>query len=106
VDQLRVILVTAPSNEVASTLARAAIEAKLAACVNVLPGLRSIYRWEGKIEESSEVLLIIKSAPQHLRALEELLSATHPYTVSEFVVLSPEEVSQSYLNWALAEMRD
>src|ERR1700722_3088421 len=78
------VLVTAPNLKTARTLAKAALEAKLIACANLIPKVESHYRWQGKIESAPEVLMILKTAKTCLAALEKLISAKHPYDTPEF----------------------
>ncbi len=94
-----IALVTAPDSRTARRLARAALGARLVACVNVIPGIESHYRWRGKIEISKEVLLILKTTPRRLAALEKLVIAQHPYETPEFIVLSVERGNVEYLKW-------
>jgi periplasmic divalent cation tolerance protein len=77
------------------------IEKRLAACVNVIDGVRSFYRWKEAIEEGGEKLLIIKTTDDRLGALEEQLFARHPYEVPEFVVLPVSGLSEAYRGWLL-----
>jgi periplasmic divalent cation tolerance protein len=98
---LRVVLCTAPDGGVAERLARTLVEERLAACVNLVPGVRSVYRWEGAVQEDGEVLMVVKTVAARLATLEERLAALHPYDVPEFVALNPEHVSAGYLRWAL-----
>ena len=104
-DDVAVVYCTAPSPEVARSLARHLVEEprKLAACVNVLPGVTSIYKWKGKIEEDSEVLLIIKTRKKLLPALTEEIKAKHPYEVPEVLALPAIGGSESYLRWLIEE---
>lgn len=97
-DPLRLVLVTAPPGE-AHLLARGIVEAGLAACVNVVPGLRSVYRWEGALHDDPESLLLVKTRPERLADLAAHLAAQHPYEVPEYVVLAPERASAPYLAW-------
>jgi periplasmic divalent cation tolerance protein len=99
----RVVLVTAPDLASARSLARGLVERRLAACVNLLPGAESIYRWQGAIESSSEVLLVIKTAADRLPALEAYLESEHPYDCPECIALQPARVEKAYLAWLLAE---
>lgn len=99
----RVVLITAPNEAVARQLARAMVEQRLVACVNLLPGVSSIYRWEGQVEEESEVLLVVKTAAARLDELARFVLAEHPYDQPEFVALAPEAVESGYLAWLLAE---
>jgi periplasmic divalent cation tolerance protein len=100
-----VVLVTAPSAEKAAELARALVEERLAACGNVVPGLRSIYRWEGKVQDEPEALLILKTTRGRFEALRERVLALHPYQVPEVIALSVEAGSAAYLGWIAAEAR-
>jgi periplasmic divalent cation tolerance protein len=103
VEQARVVLVTAPDLGCARTLARGLVEQRLAACVNLVPGLESVYRWKGAIESSHEVLLLVKTAAARLPALEAYLESQHPYDVPECIALQPARVERAYLDWLLAE---
>jgi len=98
------VLVTAPSAEVAAGLARALVEARLAACGNVVPGLRSIYRWEGKVEDEAEALLLLKTTRDRFEALREEVLRRHPYQVPEVVAVPLETGSASYLDWVRAQV--
>ena len=94
-----VALVTAPDLKVARQLARAALAARLVACVNLMPRIESHYWWQGKLECSTEVLLVMKTTTTRLAALEELVVAKHPYDTPEFIVLSINRGNQRYLAW-------
>ena len=94
-----VALVTAPDIKVARKLARAALAARLVACVNLMPRIESHYWWQGKLECSTEVLLVMKTTTTRLAALEELVVAKHPYDTPEFIVLSINRGNQRYLAW-------
>jgi len=96
---LSIVLVTAPDLKTARRLARAALTARLAACVNLVPKLESHYWWRGKLEQSAEVLLILKTTKPRLVALEQLILAAHPYDTAEFVVLPVDGVTKKYLAW-------
>lgn len=98
-----VVLVTAPSAERAAEIARAVVEERLAACGNVVPGLRSIYRWEGKIQDDAEALLVLKTTRARFEALRDRIVALHPYDVPEVIALSVEAGSAPYLAWIAAE---
>jgi periplasmic divalent cation tolerance protein len=99
----RVILVTAPDREVALDLARKLVANGLAACGNVVPGITSVFRWEGRIQEDPEALLILKvhepQVPEVIRRIPEL----HPYDVPEVLVLGVEAGFQPYLDWVASE---
>jgi len=94
-----VVLVTAPDLKVARQLARAALSARLIACANLVPRIESHYWWQGKIERSGEVLIVMKTARTRLAALENLILANHPYDTPEFVVVPIKAGNARYLAW-------
>jgi periplasmic divalent cation tolerance protein len=93
-----VILTTLPSREAAETIARTLVDERLAACVQLVDGVRSIYRWEGRIDESAEVQLIAKTTPAAAPALIDRLRALHPYQVPEILTLEAA-ASDAYARW-------
>jgi len=95
----QVVLVTAPDDDTARRLAAALLEARAVACVNVLPGVTSFYRWQGKLEEDREVLLICKTRPELVPAVESILEREHPYDTPECVALEVAHVEPRYLAW-------
>ncbi len=97
-----IILVTAPDLKTARRLVRAALEARLIACANLVPKIESHYRWQGKLERSAEVLMVMKTTRARVAALEKLIVAKHPYDTPEFVVLNLTGGAKKYLAW-LAE---
>lgn len=101
-----VVLVTVPNLRVGRRLARAALEARVAACGNLVPGLESHYWWQGKLERSSELLVIFKTTRQRVAALEEVVRAHHPYDTPEFVVLPIVSGSERYLAWIDASVSE
>ena len=94
-----VVLVTASSEPEAKTIARALVEGRLAACINIIPGLTSIYRWEEKICEDRELLLVIKTRGQKVAALRERIVHLHSYAVPEVIALPIADGSPCYLEW-------
>jgi len=94
-----VILSTCANEEEAARLARALVEARVAACVNIVPSVRSVYRWKGAVEDAAECLLIIKSSRSLFDALRAVLEKLHPYELPEIVALPIVEGSPNYLNW-------
>lgn len=94
-----VVLITVPSEEVARTLAKTLVEERLAACVNIVPGLTSVYRWQGKVVEDQELLLLVKTTTHAFPRLKERVKALHPYTVPEIVALPIAEGNREYLDW-------
>jgi periplasmic divalent cation tolerance protein len=95
----RIVLVTAPNLKTARQLARAALEARLVACTNLIPKIESHYWWLGKIERSAEVLMILKTTTARLTRLEKLIVSEHPYDTPEFIVLPVLSGNRSYLKW-------
>jgi periplasmic divalent cation tolerance protein len=96
---LAIVLVTVPNVKTARKLAALALKARLVACANLIPKIESHYWWQGKIENSSEILLLLKTSKTRLRALERLVLANHPYDTPEFLVLSIGLGSKRYLQW-------
>ena len=101
----RIVLTTVANPEEASRLGRALVEERLAACATLIPAVESIYHWQGKIESSTESLLLLKTGPDQLSVLEARLHALHSYQIPEFLVLGVEACSQAYLDWMLASLR-
>jgi periplasmic divalent cation tolerance protein len=97
--QFAVVLVTAPNLKTGRMLARAALQAHLIACANLVPKVESHYWWRGKIEAQAEVLLVLKTHKAKLPALEKLVLARHPYETPEFLVLPLSAGNQQYLDW-------
>lgn len=94
-----VVLVTTPTAEQAAELARTLVDERLAACGNVLPGVRSIYRWEGAVHDDAEALLVLKTTRGRFEALRDRVLALHPYQVPEVLALPVEAGSAAYLAW-------
>ncbi len=101
----RVILVTCPDAETGQKLARVLVEEKLAACVNIVPGLTSVYFWQGAVQTEAEVLLLIKSTQPVLARLQARLLELHPYTVPEFLSLPVDSGAPAYLQWLAENVR-
>ncbi|XP_078496856.1 protein CutA isoform X2 [Lissotriton helveticus] len=91
--------VTCPNEKVAKDIARALVQKKLAACVNIVPQITSIYEWKGNIEEDSEVLLMIKTRSTKVSALAEYVRSVHPYEVAEVISLRIDQGNPPYLKW-------
>jgi periplasmic divalent cation tolerance protein len=102
--QVVVVLVTAPDADKAAELGRALVEQKLVACANIVPAVRSIYRWEGRIEDTSEALLVLKTPRFKLKELFDRILEIHPYEVPEIVALPIEEGHNRYLDWVIGSV--
>ena len=94
-----VVLTTTPNEDEARSLAHLIVEAKLAACVQILPKMSSVYFWEGKIQTESEHLLLIKTLDEKFDELSDFIRTNHSYDVPEIVAIEAEKVSESYLAW-------
>ena len=93
------VMTTLPADADASVFARTLVETRLAACVNLLPGMDSVYRWEGAVEQERERQLVIKTTRARIAALWERVREVHPYEVPEFIVLSIADGNEAYLKW-------
>ncbi|HTL53320.1 MAG TPA: divalent-cation tolerance protein CutA, partial [Planctomycetota bacterium] len=98
---LRLILCTVPLSPpgTPAKLARMLVEKKLAACVNILPAIQSIYAWEGKVQNDAEALLIIKTTSRRCRSAAHALKEHHPYDIPEILVIGPEAANEPYFLW-------
>jgi periplasmic divalent cation tolerance protein len=96
------VLVTAPDLKTARLLARAALQARLVACVNLIPKVESHYWWQGKVQSGAEVLLILKTSRTRLAALEKLVISRHPYDTPEFLAIPLGHGNRKYLAWLAA----
>lgn len=101
----RLVLTTAPDLETARGIVRALVEARACACGTVLPGATSIYRWQGRVEESAECQLLLKCEVDSLPRLRGLLARLHPYELPELVVVQPLEVEERYGRWIAQQCR-
>lgn len=97
------IITNCPDEEVANAIALALVEEKLAACVNVLPRVQSVYRWQGAVESASEIPLLIKSTAASYAALESRIGELHPYEVPEIIAVPIVHGLPAYLNWLAGE---
>ncbi|MDI1240426.1 MAG: divalent-cation tolerance protein CutA [bacterium] len=94
-----VILTTTSNTDEAESLANGLVEHRLAACVQILPKMTSVYAWEGKVEKESEHLLLIKTLPEKYEAVEKYILDRHTYDTPEIVAIPAEKVSAGYLKW-------
>ena len=102
-DNFIVVLVTAPNETEAARIAQALVGERLAACVNIVGSVRSIYRWQGKVEDDSEALLVIKTRKDMFDTIKERVIELHPYEVPEVISLDIAGGSEKYLSWLAAE---
>jgi periplasmic divalent cation tolerance protein len=102
--QVLVILVTAANQEEAVRMGKGMVNAKLAACANIIPRIQSIYRWKGKVVKAQEVLLILKSTKLRYRALEKAIKAMHTYESPEIIALQVKEGLDQYIGWVHSEI--
>lgn len=100
-----IAITTCPNSNVASQIADILVEKRLAACVNIIPAIESVYQWQGKIEHEKESMLVIKTEHQQLKALESQLIKLHPYDVPEFITIPIESGSKAYLEWITASLK-
>lgn len=102
---VRLVLTTFPDMPTARRIGCLLVEEGLAACINLLPGVESIYRWQGKVEEAAEILGVIKTTTDGYQGLEQRLAALHPYEVPEIVALEPAAVSARYAEWLTSSVK-
>ncbi|HCU53820.1 MAG TPA: divalent-cation tolerance protein CutA [Gammaproteobacteria bacterium] len=95
----QIVLTTCPNVAAAEQIGRALVTERLAACVNILPAMHSIYRWKGKIEEASELLLVIKIAQAQYPAVQDRIRALHPYELPEIIAVPIADGHPEYLAW-------
>lgn len=95
----RIALVTFPDAETAARIARTLVEEQLVACANLVPGVRSIYAWEGEVQDDAEVLGLLKTTAETAERFTARVVALHPFDTPEVVLLAPEAVEERYLAW-------
>src|SRR6267143_1111602 len=99
------VFTTLPSADKAAEPAKLVVEERLAACANLLPAIRSIYRWQGKLQDENEVLLLLKTRAEHLERLKLRILELHPYEVPEVLAVPVEAGYQPYLDWLAGETK-
>lgn len=102
-DQPRIVYTTFPDEETARLIAHALVEERLAACVNLIPGMRSVYRWEGAVEEAEEIVGIVKTHSGLIPRVEERITALHPYDTPVMLRLAVAGTDAATLAWLLGE---
>ena len=103
-ESVLVVLTTAPGVEDATRIGRILIDERLAACANVMPGLTSIFRWEGDVQEEAEVLVLLKTTEERLEELRARLVEVHPYDVPEVLALPVVGGEERYMSWVRDEV--
>ncbi|WP_449467849.1 divalent-cation tolerance protein CutA [Stenotrophomonas humi] len=103
---VRLVFCTYPDLDGAQALAHLLVERRLAACVNLLPPMRSVYRWQGQIEQAQEVQLLIKTCADRLEALTIAIQQEHPYELPEIIAISPSAGLPAYLEWIRVQTRE
>jgi periplasmic divalent cation tolerance protein len=99
------VFTTLPSADKAAELAKVLVEERLAACANLLPAIRSIYHWQGKLHDENEVLVLLKTRAEHLERLKLRILELHPYEVPEVLAVPVESGYQPYLDWLAGETK-
>lgn len=99
--ELRVVLMTAPTPALARDMAAVAVTEKLAACANIVPGIVSIYEWEGELTEDQELMIVFKTTVERFPALRDRMLELHPYDLPEVLSLQPDDGHVDYLNWVM-----
>ena len=99
--ECRIVLCTCPEGDAAERLARTLVDEGLAACVNRLPGVTSTFRWQGRVEEERETLLLVKSTTARLAELQERIKALHPYELPEVIAVPVQDGLPAYLDWVI-----
>lgn len=102
-EETLLVITNCPDEESANAIALTVVEARLAACVNILPRVQSVYRWQGAVESASEIPLLIKATAANYPALEKLIADRHPYDVPEIIALPIAQGLPAYLNWVAEE---
>lgn len=102
---IRLVYCTCPDAATAQRIADAVVGERLAACVNLLPGVTSVYRWQGKVEQANEVLLLIKTTADRLEALSARVRELHPYELPEVIAVEVRAGLPAYLDWVAAQTR-
>ena len=95
----QIVLSTCPDATIAGAIATGLVERQLAACVNIVPGVQSVYRWQGQVQQDQEHLLLIKSVPEKFEEIKNYLVSVHPYELPEILAVPISDGLDSYLHW-------
>jgi len=101
----QIVLCTCPNKDIAELIANALVSEKLAACVNILPGIMSVYSWQDKVTSDDEVLLLIKTQNCFFSALKQKIKAIHPYDIPEIIAIDIQQGDKNYLNWIKGSLK-
>ncbi|RJG02363.1 divalent-cation tolerance protein CutA [Noviherbaspirillum sedimenti] len=104
-ESVLLVMTNMPDATSAEQLAHALVNARLAACVNCLPGVRSVYRWQGEVEQAEETTLLIKTVQGRYAELEAAIRKAHPYQVPEIIAIAPSASWPAYMQWIAQETR-
>lgn len=104
-DACLLVITNVPDAVSANAIARDLVESRLSACVNLIPGIRSVYRWQGLLEEANEVMLIVKTSAARYAEVEAAINALHPYDVPEIIALPVAAGLPAYLEWVMGETK-
>ncbi|MDG1732270.1 MAG: divalent-cation tolerance protein CutA [Thalassotalea sp.] len=102
----QVVITNCPNNEVAQRIAKKLVTEKLAACVNIVPNITSVYEWQGELQQDNEVMLIIKTKSSLFTQLKQKIEQLHPYDVAEIIALDIQQGNKLYLNWISDTVKD
>lgn len=102
----QVVITNCPNNEVAQRIAKKLVTEKLAACVNIVPNITSVYEWQGELQQDNEVMLIIKTKSSLFTQLKQKIEQLHPYDVAEIIALDIQQGNELYLNWISDTVKD
>jgi periplasmic divalent cation tolerance protein len=104
--ELRIVLSSIEDKKTGLGLAHQLVDEGLVACVNLVPGCTSVYKWKDKVEEEGETLMVMKTTKSRLRELEKRFHALHPYELPEFVVFESAQASRDYMAWVMEQVGD
>lgn len=102
----QVVITNCPNNEVAQRIAKKLVTEKLAACVNIVPNITSVYEWQGELQQDNEVMLIIKTKFSLFTQVKDTIELLHPYDVAEIIALDIQQGNELYLNWISDTVKD
>ncbi|MFK5894558.1 MAG: divalent-cation tolerance protein CutA [Pseudomonadota bacterium] len=101
----KLVLCSCPNQEIATTIAENIVAQHLAACINIVPGIKSVYYWQGNVESAEESLMLIKTHQEKLSSLQNTITTMHPYEVPEIISLDISDGLPKYLDWITSSMR-